>query len=497
MNTDVARSITKNTAIMMGSQIVTWVSSFALMLFLPRYLGSEEYGRLYLAMSVAAIFQVFIEFGGFFYITKYVARDREKTPYIVADIETLRFLLWGVSLVLLAGFVSVAHYPASVNLLLFIFGISKLWETLTALFQRCFQGAEVMQYASIGNIAERVFVTVASIAALFMGAPILVIGILMAVSTLVNYLISRRLLPRIISYWPKADRTRIKLIVKESIPYFLWTLFGIVYYRIDAVMLSFLTPAAVVGWYGAAYRFFDIVMFLPNIFNMAVFPIFSRLWSKENVVLAKTTKKSLDFILLTGIPISLGIFFFAKEIVGLFYGLEQYGPTADMLKIFSVGILLVYVDFIILPLLIASDQQRRATLFGFYAMLLNPVLNWFLIPFFQSHYGNGGVGATLATLLTEFFILVCAVVSLPKYIFSENSFSVLIKGSIAGCGMAGFIILLNSINFFWILNGAAAFLVYFGIVVLLRAVEPGEIRLIIQYLRFHRQNEIAPAPVEG
>jgi O-antigen/teichoic acid export membrane protein len=497
MNTDIARSITKNTAVMMGSQAITWVSSFILMLFLPRYLGSAEYGRLYLAMSIAAIFQVFIEFGGFFYITKYVARDREKTPYILADIETLRFILWVVSLLLMAGFASVANYSSSVNLLLFIFGISKLWETLTALFQRCFQGAEVMQYAAVGNIAERVFVTVASITALFMGAPIVVIGIIMAVSTLVNYLISRRLLPRIITFRPKADRSRIKLIVKESVPYFLWTLFGIVYYRVDAVMLSFLTPAVVVGWYGAAYRFFDIVMFLPNIFNMAVFPVFSRLWSKENAVLARTTKKSIDFILLTGIPISIGLLAFAKEIVGLFYGLEQYGPTADMLKIFSVGILLVYIDFIILPLLIASDQQRRATLFGFFAMLLNPILNWFFIPYFQSHYGNGGIGATLATLVTEYFILTCAVLSLPKHVFSENSFPILLKGIIAGVGMVGFIALLKNYNIFWIVNGAGAMLVYFAIVIVIRAVEPDELRLIMQNLKFYGRNKLATAPVEG
>ena len=481
----------------MGSQVITWGSSFLLMLFLPRYLGSEEYGRLYLAMSITAIFQVFIEFGGFFYITKYVARDREKTPYIVSDIETLRFLLWSVSLVLIAGFLAVAGYPRSVNLLVAIFGISKLWETLTSLIQRCFQGVEVMQYSAVGNIAERVFVSIACITALFLGAPIVVIGLLMAVSTLLNYLISRKFLPKIIQFKPKADRGRIKLILKESMPYFLWTLFGIIYYRIDAVMLSFLAPAVVVGWYGAAYRFFDIVMFLPNIFNMAVFPVFSRLWATEDKILARTSKKAIDFILLMGIPISIGLIVFARHLVALFYGIEQYGPTADLLKIFSIGILLVYIDFIILPLLIASDQQRRATLFGFYAMLLNPLLNWFLIPYFQTNYGNGGIGATIATLLTEFFILSCMLVSLPKNAFAENSFSVLIKGILAGGCMVGCIILLKNLGLFWIANGLIATLVYFGIVILIRAVEPDELRLVLQTLKFWGRNKLAPAPVEG
>ncbi len=481
----------------MGSQMITWGSSFILMLFLPRYLGSEEYGRLYLAMSITLIVQVFIEFGGYFYITKYVARDRTRTSVMIADTETLRFFLWIVSLILMAAFLAVAGYPKSVNILVAIFGIAKLWESLTSLIQRCFQGVEAMQYTAVGNIAERVFVSIACVTALVLGAPIVVIGILMALSTLLNYIITREFLPKIVPLKVKADWGRIKLIMKESMPYFLWTLFGIVYYRIDAVMLSFLTPAVVVGWYGAAYRFFDIVMFLPSIFNMAVFPVFSRLWAKEDEVLAKTSKKSIDFILLAGIPVSIGLIVFAREFVGLFYGIEQYGPTADLLKIFSIGILLVYIDIILLPLLIASDQQRRATIFGFFAMLLNPTLNWFLIPYFQTHYGNGGIGATIATLLTEFFMLTCMLTALPKNAFSENSLSVLIKGILAGGCMVGCLVLLNNLHLFWILNGLTATLVYCGVVILVRAVRPDELRLIMGSLKFWNRNKLSPAPVEG
>src|SRR5437016_6743136 len=33
----------------------------------PRYLGSEDYGRLYLAISVGMIIQIVIEFGGSYY----------------------------------------------------------------------------------------------------------------------------------------------------------------------------------------------------------------------------------------------------------------------------------------------------------------------------------------------------------------------------------------------------------------------------------------------
>ena len=96
-NADIATSIAKNTRILMVSQIITWISSFILMLFLPRTLGSVDYGQLYLAISVAAIFQLLIEFGGPYLIAKEVARSRENTPSLVSNELAICVMMWGGS----------------------------------------------------------------------------------------------------------------------------------------------------------------------------------------------------------------------------------------------------------------------------------------------------------------------------------------------------------------------------------------------------------------
>lgn len=49
--------------IMLIQQLATWTATFVLMLLLPRYLGPVDFGRLYLAMSVAAICQIVVNFG--------------------------------------------------------------------------------------------------------------------------------------------------------------------------------------------------------------------------------------------------------------------------------------------------------------------------------------------------------------------------------------------------------------------------------------------------
>ncbi len=496
MSREIAESVTRNTAVMLGSQIVTWLSSFVLMLFLPRYLGSESYGHLFLAMSTAAISQIVIQWGGHYYLTKHVARSREVTSELYVNSVVLRVVLWFVMLLLTLIFIGVAGYPAVVNILLLVFTISKLWEETNNVLHRCFQGQEMMRYPAVGNMTERVFLTIVAVTALLLGASVVTIGVIMATATLLNFAVCLRFLPKVIPSLPRPEIPKIRGILHESAPYFLWSLFGVIYYRIDAIMLSFMTPDAVVGWYGAAYRFFDIIMFLPSIYNMAIFPVISRLWHDRSDSLSITVQKSLEFILLVGIPLSIGGVLFSDTIVTLFYGMKEFGPTVGLLQIFFVGVLIVYLNFVIMPLIFASDRQRFLTIIAFFAMLLNPAINYFVIPYFQSHYGNGGIGAAFATLVTEYFLLVCSVLAIPRSVFTFSSTGIVVKGVIAGSVMGGLIVLLRNLGVHWILQFIAALAVYPSVLLLLKAVAIEELQIIAKALVPRKSVETVQAVVE-
>ncbi len=483
MNQDIATSVTRNTTVMMGSQVITWASSFLLMLFLPRYLGSEEYGKLFLASSVSMIFQVLIDFGASYYIPKTIARDRDSTPSVFVNSFVLRVALGLLSLVLMVSFAYIAGYSSEVKYLLLIFGVSKLWEGGLTVMQKSFQGHEMMKYTALGNITERVVLSLAGVTALLLGAKAITVALLMIGSNLINVLVCSRFISRVINSFPKVDVARIKQIATESVPYFLWSLFSIVYYRIDAVMLSFMTPVAVVGWYGAAYRFFDVVMFFPSIFTAAIFPIFSKLWSSGDTSMAKTTQKSLDLMILFGIPISIGIFSFSGEIISLFFGTKDYLPSIGLLKIFSFGLLLVYINFILTSVIVASDRQRDWFKMAFLAMLFNPLLNYFLIPYFQHRAGNGGIGAALATLITEYFLLVRAMFMVPKSVFVNSKIAVITKGLLSGIAMFGSIWVAKQLGVVWIAQGVLGSLVYLATLFLLRTFEPPELRFMKSMLR--------------
>lgn len=478
MNQEIGESVAKNTTVMLGAQAITWISSFVLLMFLPRYLGSEDYGRLYLAISMAMIISIIIDFGGNYLIPKEVSKSRKSAPRILLSYIGVRGILWVICMIGLVIFSLIVDYSPLVMTLIIILGVSKLWQGLYKAIKGCFQGFEQMEYPSVGVIAEKIFIALFAVSALLLGAGPVPIAIIMTIGAFINLIICIKFAPKIISYIPDFKVKTSLSLLKSSLPYFLWSIFAVIYYRIDAVMLSTMTTESVVGWYGGAYRFFDVVMFLPSILTTVIFPIFSKLWDDGEEDLHTTFQQSLKFILVAAIPMCLLFFAFAENIIALFYGLEEYGPSVLILQVFAVGIVLVYVDFILGSTILATDKQRPWAVIGFVAVLLNVGLNYLLIPYAQQNWANGAVGAAVTTLLTELFIMGAAFIMLPRQYFKNYDIWIPLKGVAAGLVMAAALWSMNYAGLYWIARAVLALGIYLLVIIYTKVVTPKEITFL-------------------
>lgn len=482
MNVDIAQSVAKNTALQMMQQIITWGSSFVLMMFLPRYLGPVNFGRLYLATSIAAIFFMLVDFDGRIGIAKRIARSPEHDGQTVVNAAGFRVLFWIIAFTGMMTFTLIADYPPIVRILTLIFGIEMLWLGLRSILWGLFLGHEMVNYSTIGNIAERVFISAVGICALLLGINVVGMAIIMVSGTLINFLLCIRYAPRFISSIPKIDLKGTKSMIREGVPYLLWTIFGIVYYRIDSVMLSLLTPEAVVGWYGASYKFFDVLAFLPSIYSLSILPVLSKMWGKEDHMLARTTQKSLEFIMIAGIPISVLIFSLSEQIIKFFFGLHDYTPSIINLQIFAVGLLLVYIDMVLGTALFACDKQRHWAAVAFFAVIVNISLNLLMIPYTQIHFGNGGIGASVATIITEFFVMFSALVIMPKWVLDGSNTLVSLKAIGSGVLMMVGVWYMHKISVIWYIQIVIALGIYGTTLLLLKTFTPQELDFMRNFL---------------
>ncbi|MEX0594116.1 MAG: flippase [Balneolaceae bacterium] len=478
----IGKSIAQNVSVLFGAQVVTWSSGFLLLYFLPRFLGTEDFGRLYLALSIKMMLGLLIDFGGNFLIPKEVARSRKKGLVLLSSFILLRIFLWILSIGMILLLSRILGYSEHVNLLILILAVAKLWEGGTTALSAFFQGIERMEYPSIGNIVEKIFVALVAVGALFLGADSIQIAVIMTVGALLNLLtllwFSRRIVRVTYRFDPK-----IFSILRPAIPYFLFSLFSVIYYRIDALMLASLTTDEVTGWYGGAFRFFDMVMVLPLIYKTAVFPVFSKLWNNTQGVLENTIAHSLRLMILLGLPVTVLVFLFSGDIVQFFMGAE-YAPSVIVLQIFALSIPIIYLDIILGSALMgAANKQKLWALTGLGAILLNISLNFLLIPWTQTEFGNGGIGAAATTLATELFVMSIAFILIPKTYLQTFRASYLVKPVIATLLMAlPVLLLIHGTHLYWMLSFGLGVVTYLAMLLVIKTFDIHEIGLFKEFI---------------
>jgi O-antigen/teichoic acid export membrane protein len=471
---DVVRSVAKNTSIMFAQLLITWSSTFILMLFLPRYLGPVEYGRLFLATSISAIFGIFVQYGGTYLVAKDVSRSLKSTPQILVDAAGLRFIFGVIAFAGMVILSVLVDYTPEVRALLLIFGVGFLFQGSITVLSGCYQGHERMEYTAAGAIAERVFQSIVAVSALLMGAKAIVMAIVGVTGGLLNFLVLARFSRKVAPSLPKINWVQVSKGVRKGAPYFLFVVFSTIYFRIDSVMLSKMAPEEVVGWYGGAYKLFESLNFAPVIFSTALYPILSRMWKEKGDTHKRTTQKSLELVIIIAVPISIGVIAFAEKLIQLFYGLSQYKQSVLVLQLLACGFLFFFVDMILGTLLLSSDKQRHQSLLALFAIPVNVGLNYLMIPYSQIHFGNGGLGAAFSTGITELFIMLGMLSLVPRGILEGFRFSVVIKCVSAGVLMGGFVLSCSYLGLPWIVVALMSTVVYVTCIFVMRTFEPAE-----------------------
>ncbi len=482
VNQDIGRSVARNVSVMFIAQAVTWVSSFVLLYYLPRYLGSEDFGRLYLALSIKMMLSLLIDFGGNYLIPKEVARSVKTGMHVLSNYLILRVILWVFSIGLILLISDMLGYSDHVHLLILILAIGKLWEGGTSALSAYYQGIERMEYPSIGNIIEKMLVAIFAVIALLMGGDSTAVAIIFTGGAFVNLVILAWFSRKTVRVTYKTDVNMVSLL-RSGMPFFLFSLFSVIYYRIDAIMISAMTSDMVTGWYGGAFRFFDIVMVLPLLYKTAIFPVFSKLWNNKEGVLESTVSESLRLMILLGFPTALLICIYASPVIHFFMGLEEYGPSVLILQIFAISIPIIYVDIILGSALMgAANRQKAWAVVGFVAIFVNIGVNFLLIPYTQASFGNGGIGAAVATLFTELFVMFCALFLVPSTYLKPFKAEYLIKPATASLVMVGAIYLLFQINLYWMISALFAVFIYTGTLFLLKTFNKDEQHLIRSFI---------------
>src|SRR6185436_15887002 len=117
---------------------------------------------------------------------------------------------------------------------------------------------------------------------------------------------------------------------------------------LDAIILSKLAPAVVVGWFGAARNVLGTLLAPAAILGAAAYP------------------------------------HIARASTGLIYGAEGFGAAATILRVFSPALFLIFIDILLGNIIYASGGGTGFAVAKIVSVVVGTALDLVLIPMFQA-----------------------------------------------------------------------------------------------------------------
>ena len=476
MNT--IQRIAKNTAALFAAQFVVSILSLVLSIFIARSLGAVIFGKYSFALAFTAIFAVFSDLGYNTLLIREVARDKSQASKYLNNVLCMRALLSLIIFALIVITINVTGYPADTKSVIYLFGIYTLLTSFSAVFKVTFRAFEKMEYEAGINIFANIIRVSLGLLVLFLGYGLIELALVFLFSGVFDVLFSllvcerRFVKPKI-----KLDFDFWKSTMKIALPLSMLSIFGLIYVRIDTIMLSMMKGDAVVGWYNAAYNL--VLGFKPisRLFSSALAPLRSRYYVSSTDSLKMVYEKSFKYLFILGLPLALGITLLADKIILLFYG-QQFSNSIIALQILAWDILLIFSYGPLGGLLVSIDRQNEMAVLAGITAFVNVILNLILIPHFSY------VGAAIATIITETVLFGLYVYFLSKHFYTLPFREIVIRPIVASLVMGLFIYFCGSIILLPLVI-LAAFL-YFVTLYLIGGLSKEDIDLLRQVFKMPR-----------
>ncbi len=186
--------------------------------------------------------------------------------------------------------------------------------------------------------------------------------------------------------------SRARMLLTHSFPIAFTMLLGMIYMRIDQVMLHKMTTDSVLGQYVAAVKVSELLELLPAALMFSIAPVLSVSFAQPERFRSQIDRAFRYLMVLAGglcVCMTVG----AKTIIWILYG-KQFLPAAPLLEILIWSEIGVFFAAVAINALIASNQQGMLPLPTFLGAGVNIALNLVLIPRYAA------TGAAWATLVS-------------------------------------------------------------------------------------------------
>ena len=402
------RTVFANMSWLMFSQIITSVCAFVWTILTARYLGVSDYGLLGTATSFATIFGVCADLGVTTYIVRSISTDFDSEKKYLGNAIGIKLILAVFYLAVVSLALFILGWDNYTVVICFLFAVENVIKSFQTAMYSSFQAHEMMKYQAITNTLLNVLTFIFIVAVTFTNYGLWGITLAYIAANLIGLVyVTLALSKKIIVPKPLFDKAFCKKLVIGGLPFALTSLFYMIYYSIDMVMITQFSTTYATGLYNSSYKLINVLTLFYTIYTSVIFPVMSKLFKQDGNLLQFSFVKSIKYLSMVTIPIAIATFFYGGDVISLCYG-NQYAEAGEVLKILIWTVCFLFINGACSMILNASHRETAVTKIYCLAALFNVALNFILIPHFSVY------GASVATVISEILILALELYTIYK-----------------------------------------------------------------------------------
>ena len=326
------RRITKNTSILLFSQIISSLLGFFFVIYTARYLGVEGFGILSLALALTAIFSVLLDFGLNTLLVRDVSRDESLTSQYFGNVAIMKIFFALISFGIIYILLNFWQYSEQTVIVVYFITISMIIGAFTGILYSIFQAHEKMEYQSVGQILNSILLLLGVLFAISLKFDVIGFAVIYIITAIVifGYAVG-------VYFWKFSispftmDFTFCRYCIEETWPLGVMAICTIVRLKINTVILYSLYGDVAVGFFTAASRLMDLSVIIPTMLMLAAFPIMAQYYHSSISSFNAFYKRLFKYLFSIALPIGLATTVLAVPIINLIYG-PEFKSSADVLQ---------------------------------------------------------------------------------------------------------------------------------------------------------------------
>ena len=368
------------------------VAVLVLYAVLARELGAAPVGYLTLALSMSILVQIGA-LGTDPLLTGEIAREPQSLRRLFWNCLLIKAVIGGAVALVIVVVAVVGDFSPPVRVALLIMLASGMIDLMASTSAAVLRGKEAMVPVAYSGFVQRMVTTAigvvsvtaanAGIVAVSLGY---VAGSVVGAALLVTAVERRGLRPQ-----ANVSLKKARAIAVDSWPLGIGTALGAVLARADAILLSALATASVVGLYGAAYRVMESTFFVSWAVGMAVYPVLSRLGPATNPTIGRAFALASRVAYAGLLPLGAVLALFSDSIVDALFG-PGFAAAAAPLRWLGVVAAFYGLGAMSTYALVAQGLRRTVAAVALAVVAVNLTLNLLLIP----RFGASGAAVAMA-----------------------------------------------------------------------------------------------------